>query len=85
MIDNYWKNNLLVCTLGAFTTVFAMTLMLPFLPVYVEELGVVGHTKVVQWSGIAFSATFLQQVLLHHYGDIWEINMGVNLCSLGRV
>lgn len=58
MIDNYWKNNLLVCTLGAFTTVFAMTLMLPFLPVYVEELGVVGHTKVVQWSGIAFSATF---------------------------
>lgn len=37
----------------------AMTLMLPFLPLYVEQLGVSGHREIVQWSGIAFSATFI--------------------------
>ncbi|AMP71021.1 MFS transporter [Ralstonia solanacearum] len=54
-----WRRNLAVCFFGAFTTVFAMTLILPFLPVYVGQLGVAGHAAVVQWSGIAYSATFV--------------------------
>ena len=41
-----------------------MTLMLPFLPLYVEELGVHGHAAVVQWSGVAFSATFVTAGLI---------------------
>lgn len=44
----YWRRNLFVCMAGAFSTVFAMTLMLPFLPLYVEQLGVSGHAAVVQ-------------------------------------
>jgi hypothetical protein len=36
-----------------------MTLLLPFLPLYVEELGVSDHAAIVQWSGIAYGATFL--------------------------
>ncbi|MCB8877272.1 MFS transporter, partial [Acidisoma silvae] len=44
---------------GSFTTVFAMTLLLPFLPLYVAEMGVHGHAAIVQWSGIVFGATFL--------------------------
>jgi hypothetical protein len=32
--------NLAVCVFGSFTTLVAMTLLLPFLPLYVEELGV---------------------------------------------
>jgi MFS family permease len=54
-----WRRNLYVCVFGAFTTVLAMTLLLPFLPLYVEQLGVHGHAAIVQWSGIAFGATFL--------------------------
>jgi MFS family permease len=54
-----WQQNLLVCLFGSFTTVFAMTLLLPFLPLYVEEMGVRGHAAVVQWSGICYGATFL--------------------------
>ncbi len=34
-----WQRNLAVCLFGAFTTVFAMTLILPFLPVYIGQLG----------------------------------------------
>ncbi len=54
-----WKRNLYVYLFGSFTNVMAMTLMLPFLPVYVEQLGVQGHAAIVQWSGIAFGITFL--------------------------
>lgn len=59
-----WKRNLIVCLLGSFTTVTAMTLMLPFLPVYVEQLGVSGHKAIMQWSGIAYSATFISAGLV---------------------
>jgi DHA1 family multidrug resistance protein-like MFS transporter len=34
-------------------------MLLPFLPLYVQQLGVQSQSAVVQWSGIAFGATFL--------------------------
>jgi len=49
---------------GSFTTIVGMTLLLPFLPLYVEQLGVQGHAAIVQWSGIAFGATFLSAALV---------------------
>jgi MFS family permease len=61
--SHYWQRNLLVCVFGSFTTIVAMTLLLPFLPLYVEQLGVQGHAAIVQWSGIAFGATFLSAAL----------------------
>lgn len=64
LYNSFWQRNLLVCFIGSFSTVFAMTLMLPFLPLYVEELGVSGHAAVVQWSGVAFSATFITAGLI---------------------
>ncbi len=56
--SGYWRRNLVVCLFGSFSTIFAMTLMLPFLPIYVAQLGVHGHAAIVQWSGVAYSATF---------------------------
>lgn len=56
--EPHWFRNLVVCLLGSFTTFLAMTLMLPFLPIYVQQLGVQGHASIAQWSGIAYSATF---------------------------
>ena len=64
LYNSFWRRNLLVCFIGSFSTVFAMTLMLPFLPLYVEELGVQGHAAIVQWSGVAFSATFITAGLI---------------------
>lgn len=64
LYNSFWRRNLLVCFIGSFSTVFAMTLMLPFLPLYVEELGVQGHASIVQWSGVAFSATFITAGLI---------------------
>ncbi len=61
--DDPWFVNLIVCTVGSFTTIVAMTLLLPFLPIYVEEIGVRGHAAIVQWSGVAYGATFFTAAL----------------------
>jgi MFS family permease len=55
----YWKRNLAICVFGSFTTLVSLTLLLPFLPIYVEQLGVKQNAAIVEWSGIAFGATFL--------------------------
>jgi MFS family permease len=55
----HWRRNMYVCLFGSFTNVTAMTLLLPFLPIYVERLGVQGHAAIVQWSGIAYGVSFL--------------------------
>lgn len=60
----YWRRNLAVCMIGAFSTTLGLTIMLPFLPLFVEQLGVTGHDAIVQWSGIAFSGTFLSAGLI---------------------
>jgi MFS family permease len=59
----YWRRNLFICFGGSFTTIIAMTLLLPFLPLYVEQLGVTDHAAIVQWSGIAYGATFFSAAL----------------------
>ncbi|RWM90998.1 MAG: MFS transporter [Mesorhizobium sp.] len=60
----HWRRNLAVCFAGSFSTLVAMTLLLPFLPLYVEQLGAEGHAAVVQWSGIAYGATFFAAALV---------------------
>jgi MFS family permease len=64
----HWKRNLWVCVFGSFTTIVAMTLLLPFLPLYVEQLGVTDHAAIVQWSGAAYGATFLSAAL---FAPLW--------------
>src|ERR1700761_6296937 len=58
-----WMRNLIVCVFGSFTTILAMTLLLPFLPLYIEQLGEPDHAAIVQWSGIAYGATFFTAAL----------------------
>jgi len=53
-----------VCAAGSFTTIVAMTLLLPFLPIYVAALGVKSHAGIVQWSGVAYGATFFSAALV---------------------
>jgi MFS family permease len=58
-INVHWRGNLYVALFGSFTTIVGMTLFLPFLPLYVAHLGVTSQSAIVQWSGVAFGATFL--------------------------
>lgn len=83
----YWKRNLVISLLGSFTTIVAMTLLLPFLPLYVEELGVSDHAAIVQWSGIAYGATFLAAACVApiwgRLGDIYGRKLMLVRASLG--
>lgn len=83
----YWKRNLAVSLIGSFTTIVAMTLLLPFLPLYVEELGVRDHAAIVQWSGIAYGATFFAAAfvapLWGRLGDIYGRKLMLVRASLG--
>ncbi len=62
--EPHWRRNLAVCMFGALTTIVGMTLLLPFLPLYVEQLGEHDPAAIVQWSGIAFGATFASAALM---------------------
>jgi MFS family permease len=62
--DPHWRRNLVIVLLGSFTTIVAMTVLLPFLPLYVEELGVTDRAAIAQWSGIAYGATFFAAALV---------------------
>jgi DHA1 family multidrug resistance protein-like MFS transporter len=55
----YWRRNLAVAVVGSFATALNLSMLLPFLPLYVRELGVEAPAAVMQWSGLAFGATFL--------------------------
>ncbi len=83
----YWKRNLVISLMGSFTTIVAMTLLLPFLPLYVEELGVSDHAAIVQWSGIAYGATFLAAACVApiwgRLGDIYGRKLMLVRASLG--
>ena len=69
----YWKQNLAVCVFGSLTTAVSLTMLLPFLPIFVEELGIKQQASIVQWSALAFGATFLgtglTAPLWGHLGD----------------
>lgn len=60
----FWMRNMMVCVFGSFTTIVAMTLLLPFLPLYVEQLGVHDPAAIARWSGLAYGATFFSAALL---------------------
>jgi MFS family permease len=85
--EDPWFVNLVVCTVGSFTTIVAMTLLLPFLPIYVEEIGVTGHAAIVQWSGVAYGATFftaaLTAPLWGRLGDLYGRKLMLIRASLG--
>lgn len=57
--EDYWRRNLAVAVFGSFSTAVSLTMLLPILPQFVEQLGAGSQAAVIQWSGVAFGATFL--------------------------
>jgi len=67
-VNPYWRRNLYMCLFGSFVNMAGMTLLLPFLPNYIRDLGVSDETAVVFWSAAAFSASFIAAGLV---SPIW--------------
>ncbi|MGQ7672653.1 multidrug efflux MFS transporter [Streptococcus suis] len=65
--SSYWKQNLKVAWLGNFLTGTSFTLVIPFISVFVEELGV-GPGLVEYYAGLAVSTNALAAALM---APIW--------------
>ncbi len=51
-----WKRNLVILWIGAFFTAASFSMVIPFLPIFLLEIGVHDHTEL--WSGLIFSSAF---------------------------
>ncbi len=60
---NRWKIDLLILWFGTFLVMAGMTMIMPFLPLYIRELGVTGEHEIAMWSGAIFAANFVTAFL----------------------
>jgi DHA1 family multidrug resistance protein-like MFS transporter len=59
-----WRRNLVVLAGAQLVTVAAMSIVIPFIPFFVRELGVTDRAAVERWSGLIFSGPFLAAGLM---------------------
>lgn len=62
-----WKLNLAALWVGCFLVGLSMSQILPFLPIYLEQLGIGSHASLSIWSGVLFSCSFLVSALIAPY------------------
>lgn len=63
-----WQVNLAVLWLGNFLVMAGMTMITPFLPLYLKTLGMTGNHEVAVWGGWIFAANFLTAFI---FQPIW--------------
>ncbi|WP_240375113.1 MFS transporter [Bacillus piscicola] len=61
---NDWKKNLYILTTSVFIVMSGMTMIIPFLPLYLQDLGVTGHKEVTIWSGLIVGVNFFSAFLV---------------------
>lgn len=62
-----WKRNLLVLWFGQFMVMAGMTMIIPFLPLYIQELGINDEKQVAIWAGIIFAGNFITAFLFQPF------------------
>lgn len=63
-----WKRNLYIISFGELVAISGFAIIIPFLPYYVQELGVTDLSQVAIWSGLALTSHALTMGLL---APIW--------------
>lgn len=63
-----WKRNLWILVIAQFLVMGAMTMIVPFLPLYLHELGIADPDQVQLWSGFIFGINFFSAFLV---SPIW--------------
>lgn len=55
-----WKRNMYVLCVAVFVVMMAMSMIMPFLPLYIhQDFGIVDEKQVTMWAGIIFGSNFL--------------------------
>lgn len=63
-----WKRTLWILWSANFCVTAGMSLVIPFLPLYIEKLGIHKITDIERWSGLVFSAQFISSVI---FQPVW--------------
>ncbi len=63
-----WKANLAVLWFGTFIMMSGMTMIIPFVPYYIQEMGVTDADSIAVWAGIIFAANFVTAFI---FQPIW--------------
>lgn len=63
-----WKINLFVLWFGQFFVTSGMTMIIPFLPLYLQELGMSGEKELAFWAGLIFASNFVTSFI---FQPIW--------------
>lgn len=58
-----WKRNLWILFVCQFLVLGSMTMILPFMPLYLQELGMTDKDEISLWSGLIFGASFFTAFL----------------------
>jgi DHA1 family multidrug resistance protein-like MFS transporter len=59
-----WKRNLYILWLGSFLSSIGMSMIIPFLPLYVQELGIHDMKEAAMWAAIIFAANHVMIALV---------------------
>jgi len=59
-----WRKNLYIIWIAKFIAMMGMSLVVPFLPFFVRELGVQDQADVAMWSGLVFSGPFFLSFIM---------------------
>lgn len=59
-----WRKNLYVLWLSQFIAMMGMNLVVPFLPFYIQQLGVSSEQDVARWSGLVYAGPFFVSFFL---------------------
>jgi MFS transporter, DHA1 family, multidrug resistance protein len=65
-----WRKNLYIIWAAQFLAMMGMSLVIPFLPFYIRELGVTNPEDVAQWSGLVYAGPFF---LSFFFTPVWGI------------
>jgi DHA1 family multidrug resistance protein-like MFS transporter len=62
-----WKTNLIVLWFGQFMVLAGMTMIIPFLPLYIQELGIHDEKHIAFWAGLIFAGNFVTAFLFQPF------------------
>lgn len=65
---NRWKIDLAVMWFGSFLLMGGMTMIMPFLPLYLKELGLTDEHEIATWAGAIFASNFITAFI---FQPIW--------------
>ncbi|MEK3735006.1 MULTISPECIES: MFS transporter [unclassified Paenibacillus] len=59
-----WKRSLYILCIGQFLAMASISCVAPFLPLYLQELGVQDHADVTMWSAVIYGANLLSAFVM---------------------